>query len=274
MLAAIVSTMDPFRVLKALRQPPENTVGAFAITRVRPPGDIVHVFGMPLNYPQEKVVLQHGIQGAKETIMSTSPQEVAMMLRDAREFSGGNVLVAGLGLGVFPQLVEDRATSITVVEIEPAVVELVWDAVKGQAWSLVVGDAYDCIAATPQRFDFVYLDTWYGTSYSPDQLLVHLKNKALARRALRPHGRVVLWDEEGMRDQYIQDGATIRNMFIPSALTGKFESAARRMASDHPEGREFCEWLIARGGPLMVSPNEARVEMERILQRKERQIEP
>ena len=272
MLATAVSAMNPFDVLKALRQPPEGTAGALAIRRVRSPGEMVHIFGLPVSYREKKVVLQRSTPGAVETMMSTSPQEVSMMLKDARVFSGGHALVAGLGLGVLPQIIEERAASITVVEIEPTVVELVWDAVKGQTWNLVEGDAYEYIATAHQRFDFVYLDTWYGSSYSPDQLLTHLRNKALARRVLRPHGQVVIWDEEGMRDQYIQDGATIRKMFLLPALLGTFQKAAQRMASEQPEARDFCEWLVARGGPLMVSPDEARKEMGRILRRRERQI--
>src|SRR5262249_6892955 len=84
--------------------------------------DVADVFGRtcPLSRPFECRRLA-GPGG--RVWMSTMPQEVMMMLADARA-SRGHVLVGGLGLAVYPQLAQ-QATSFTIVERCGAVRDLV-----------------------------------------------------------------------------------------------------------------------------------------------------
>lgn len=94
-----------------------------------------------------------------QVIMSDTPDE----LRDLREFrrqATGRVLINGLGLGcaVEVALAKLDVISIDVIEIDPAVIELVQfgdDRVK-----IICADAYKWQAAHNERWNTVWHDIW------------------------------------------------------------------------------------------------------------------
>lgn len=75
----------------------------------------------------------------------------------------GDVLVGGLGLGVCHQPLIDNpdVTSVTIIELEQDVVDLVWDdCVKDDTFSIVVADFETWSPPEGSSFDTVWGDTW------------------------------------------------------------------------------------------------------------------
>ena len=100
--------------------------------------------------------------------MSDSGQERCMMFASAK-FAKGDVLVAGLGLAIYPQFVlalNRPVKSITIIENNQQIIDLIqtnWfkdeyrDKVKV---TIINSDIEDFLAETKEKFDTIYLDTW------------------------------------------------------------------------------------------------------------------
>lgn len=135
-------------------------------------------------------------KGRRYTWMSDSPQEVMLAKMDAKRFpsEGRRILVMGLGLGIFPQLVEGRYQEVVVLEISPAVVKAVWDHVAGGNWRLVVGDAWRAHRLFRRgTFDHVYADIW--SEINSDNHEAYKAMKKLARFKLGAK-KTVCWAED------------------------------------------------------------------------------
>jgi hypothetical protein len=111
--------------------------------------------------------------------MSDTPLEQAGLLYPLT-FAHGNVLVFGLGLGLYPYLLAKHnksVDSITIVEKEKDVVDLVFPHIKRAMMNVIVMDAEQFIelqtsdswvvAVTGKKypiinpkFDFIYIDIW------------------------------------------------------------------------------------------------------------------
>ncbi|WGL53396.1 hypothetical protein P5P86_06090 [Nocardioides sp. BP30] len=121
--------------------------------------------------------------------------------------NAGSVLIGGLGLGftLAATLADPRVSEVTVVEIEPALVDWLRDGTVPHGPALLadprvtvtVADVALALAeAAPSAYDLVLLDVDNGPGY-----LVHDTNAGLyrapaleeARRATRPGGMVVVW---------------------------------------------------------------------------------
>ena len=75
----------------------------------------------------------------------------------------GDVLVGGLGIGMIHQALIDNpnVTSVTVVEIEQDVVDLVWEhCAKDESFTLVVADFETWNPPEGSSFDTVWADSW------------------------------------------------------------------------------------------------------------------
>lgn len=107
----------------------------------------------------------------------------------------GRVLVMGLGLGFFPVLLRDNpfVKSITIVERDKGIAELVYEHIKTKKTSLEVLDGQTYLKETSKAFDFIFIDVW-GT------LLDVLKEvdywTGLASSRLTPSGKVYCWLQE------------------------------------------------------------------------------
>lgn len=102
--------------------------------------------------------------------MSWHPLEVLTVWRDSRHFRGGKrILVAGLGLGVFQQLVESRYEEVWTVDVNRRMAPPVFEMMREKNWRLVIGDAYQFTRLFRNgTFDAVYFDIWKdfpGVSY-------------------------------------------------------------------------------------------------------------
>jgi len=88
----------------------------------------------------------------------------------------GDILIAGLGLGVIhiPLLESDDVTSVTVVESEQDVIDLVWDnCAKDDRFTIVHADIHTW---TPDRtWDVGWFDTWLTTDYDEDGNIIGIE---------------------------------------------------------------------------------------------------
>lgn len=129
--------------------------------------------------------------------MSDVPQERLMMFNNAAH-SSGRILVGGLGLGMYPQYAMPKASSITIIEANPAVRNLVEPIVK------VAADAHH-VALDVQisevgswlstqsalQYDTIFLDTWETLDASHLPMVNRLRDQAVQH--LAANGRVLLW---------------------------------------------------------------------------------
>jgi|TARA_R100000455_G_C6201388_1_gene72044 hypothetical protein len=75
----------------------------------------------------------------------------------------GDILIGGLGIGMvhIPLLASDDVTSVTVVESEQAVIDLVWDhCAKDDRFTLVHDDIHTWTPPAGSSWDVGWFDTW------------------------------------------------------------------------------------------------------------------
>ncbi|MCX6363956.1 MAG: hypothetical protein NTW58_07280 [Actinobacteria bacterium] len=129
------------------------------------------------------------------------------------------VLIGGLGLGyaLDEALADERVAHVSVAEYEPTIVRWFRALGEGRAEraaageragraSIALADVADVLAAHPEGFDLVSLDTDNGPEWLVREANAGLYTEAgvrLARRALRPGGAVVFWspDRYAARDE-------------------------------------------------------------------------
>ena len=106
--------------------------------------------------------LQRAEAGSWATWMSVTDMEIGTMADQVRE-ARGHVLVGGLGMGVYPALVIEHQLieSITVVENDPEVIEIVGPYVE-EMGATIICDDLELYAATAGagRFDYIFVDIW------------------------------------------------------------------------------------------------------------------
>lgn len=144
--------------------------------------------------PGRYVALNHGGQ----VVMSTTPMELRTTRPGVRE-ARGHVLIGGLGLGIVARAVRTlrRVTSVTVVEIEPAVVALVAPTLPAGI-DVVEGDVTAWTPPDGTRYDAVWLDIWPNVPNGDDWHLM----KTLRRRWRRwapAAGSIQCWREAQAR---------------------------------------------------------------------------
>ena len=159
--------------------------------------------------------------------MSDVPQERLMMYNNARQ-SRGRVLVGGLGLGLYAQYALPYVDSLTIVEADSVILNVISPLVRiaAQAANVPVstrrGDIADFLSAPPpeDRYDTIFLDTWDTIDAAILPQVNALRDMAI--KHLAPGGQVLLWGYGWM-------------------LT-LFEVACRALLIPKPEVR--LEWLV------------------------------
>ena len=157
----------------------------------------VNVFGQPMRVaaPLECRLL---FDPEGRLWMSDTPQERIMMCNNGRH-SQGNVLVGGLGLGLFLQYAVfgavGQATSFTVIERSPVVRDIVEPTLSMSLdvpFEVRTGDvaAYMSRPVTI-RYDTIFLDTWDTLDAAHLPSVNYLRDLAL--RHLATEGRLLLW---------------------------------------------------------------------------------
>ena len=128
------------------------------------------------------------------TWMSGAPDECLAMESMARR-SSGDVLIGGLGLGILAWLCAARSsvTSVTVVELQQSVVNLIAPVISHTKITITRGDVWQYIEQTSHKFDFVALDTWPDVGSAVQESSTA---KTRAARVLSNRGMVRTWLDE------------------------------------------------------------------------------
>jgi hypothetical protein len=143
--------------------------------------------------------------------MSDTIQERCMM-HAAAKLARGKVLVGGLGLAIYPQLVfhmQRPIESITILEQNANVIELVqepWQKtlnnLQKQQVLIVEGTIEDYLQQTEESFDTFYFDTWEDCD---PRFLPHVNYLIqLALSKCTPTGQIQCWGYAQMVDTFVE----------------------------------------------------------------------
>lgn len=108
--------------------------------------------GMPLDRQKYARLLING------SVMMTDAEFERRTNAEFMREAHGDVLIAGLGLGLILDPVVKRCDSVTVVEINPDVIALV--APQFQNVSVIHGDILKWSPAKEAKYDTIYFDIW------------------------------------------------------------------------------------------------------------------
>jgi hypothetical protein len=136
--------------------------------------------------PTRIVVLEEDRQ---TTWMSDTPLEYHTN-EEAIRRARGRVLEVGLGIGLFTFHVRDKpeVESVTVVEQEREVADIVYPQIASVKTDLVVMEGFQFLRSTARRFDFIHLDVWPIYNYEGAEQFIEA-----AKDRLLPGGEVSVW---------------------------------------------------------------------------------
>lgn len=132
--------------------------------------------------------------------MTVTPNEINTIQPAVRE-SHGKVLTYGLGLGyyAFHCLLKEDVTSVTVVEKNPAVIEIFTKHLlpffpRREALTIIEADAFDYAASVMpgEGYDTVFTDLWHDVA---DGILLYQRMKSLEA----PGPRYLYWIEKTLK---------------------------------------------------------------------------
>jgi hypothetical protein len=174
------------------------------VTITHAESDVFDVWGKKVRLKKPLRFAMLKIDG--QTVMSETPQEVGAMKKDASK-AKGRALVAGLGLGVILNYMRRKCSVIDVVEPNQQVIDAYREYRGGkiQYDNLYKTTIEDFLLAPPRppRYDFVYLDTWYGLD---SEYLPHINwMTEKAKPFLRKGGRVASWGYDWMVKHHVED---------------------------------------------------------------------
>ena len=126
--------------------------------------------------------------------MSADQAEVSGMDAHAKA-AYGDVLIAGLGLGILPWLAakNPNVKTITVVEIRHEVIQLIAPVVANEKIEIVSGDVWDHIDESPGAYDFIDLDIWPDVGRA---VMSIDETRSGCSKALKSDGIVQTWMDE------------------------------------------------------------------------------
>jgi len=127
--------------------------------------------------------------------MSDTPMEQEA-LRIPSLVARGDVLIVGLGLGLLPTLIKIRnemVDSITIIERNREVANLVYNKIKSRKSSLLLNDGESYLSVPGRKFDFIFIDVW-GSITAPMKEIDHWTE--LAKGRLKEGGEVRCWLQE------------------------------------------------------------------------------
>lgn len=134
--------------------------------------------------PQGEYVRLLDTSKLNEVVMSNTPMEKRTNAEFMRK-AHGDILIAGLGIGMLPISLQDRDTvrSITVIEKELEVIELITDQLSFKSKVKIIHE--DIYLYRPERtFDCIYIDIWNYINSDVYKDMLFLKDGF--RRYLKP----------------------------------------------------------------------------------------
>lgn len=139
------------------------------------------------------------IKEGHRLLMSDSPQEMFLQY-DAYKNAKGRVLTAGLGLGLYANMIakKDNVKEVIVVEIDKDIIKLAKP--KNKKIKVIQGDIWNFIRKTKEKFDYAYIDIHYHTGEWEYKQTVLPMKKIFDKRF--PNMPVDFWGEKEMETQY------------------------------------------------------------------------
>lgn len=159
-------------------------------------------------------LVRRDADGTKSLLMSDCPAEMFYHY-DAFNAAHGRVLVGGLGLGMYANMISHKkdVCEVVVVEIDPDVITLTGKYLnhKGRKVKVVKADLWKyLLGGRGGEFDFIYIDIYYATSAHE-----YLATVAPMRKILKAKYRGVpamFWAEEEMKSQINPEGRWEKEM--------------------------------------------------------------
>ena len=137
---------------------------------------------------QFKILKENGEIWMSNTLMEVRTHQEAISR------AKGNILVAGLGLGMFLTAIKDKkeVNKITVIEKSKEVIELIGKYYQDKKIEIVNADIFKY--QTKEKFDFIWLDIWPYICNDNLQEMEFLKNKFSKNSK-----DILCWSEEILR---------------------------------------------------------------------------
>lgn len=113
----------------------------------------------------------------------------------AVEAARGDVLIGGLGIGLLPTLIKEKASikSIDIVELHQEVIDLVFHQIATAKMRGVCDNIFHYLDTTDKRYDFIHIDIWSSLT-APIREIDEAGRRA--QRCLKPDGTVWCWLQE------------------------------------------------------------------------------
>ena len=125
------------------------------------------------NYWQEYLALKNESHDSYTVLLKDSVKTYMPIMQDSEaeyneqqwlwDNATGDVLIAGLGIGFVNEVLiaNDNITSVTIVEIEQDVVDLVWEhCAKEDRFTLIIDDIETWDIPSDSSWDIAWFDTW------------------------------------------------------------------------------------------------------------------
>jgi len=150
------------------------------------------------------MVLSRKSSSYNDCVMSDAEYE-KITNREIVNVARGNVLIAGLGIGMIliPLLKDKGVKKITVVEKEKDLIDLIFPKIKKHDKSnkleIIHSDINDLELPKEQKFDVIYFDIWDNVCGDNYEQMKNLKKKFRKNRA--KGSTVLCWEEESTRSQ-------------------------------------------------------------------------
>lgn len=171
----------------------DEKIGDWRIETVEIPEDYARMRNFFIKNPLMKLeggIYKKLINRIDGVVMSNTPMERKTHI-EAINKAKGNVLVAGLGLGMYLQNIKDKeeVTSITVIEKSKEVIELIAKYFKDCQKIKIINE--DIFNYTPDiKFEFAFLDIW--SDISEDNLVEF----DILREKFKDIPEIICWSED------------------------------------------------------------------------------
>ncbi len=168
----------------------KNTILKGTLIRTYYPGGTFYHDTLNRDFPIVRLT-----EEGKATWMSDTPMEQEG-LRIPSMIARGDILIVGLGLGLLPTLIKMRnemVDSITIIEKNQEVANLVYSKIKSRKTSLLLNDGESYLSVPGRKFDFIFIDIW-GSITAPIKEIDHWTD--LAKGRLKEKGEVRCWLQE------------------------------------------------------------------------------
>lgn len=156
-----------------------------------------------IEYP----VLEQWDVGGWFTWMSATPDECSAMKSLAKDASG-RVLIGGMGLGILPWLCAAKplVNSVTVVELQQGVIDLVGPVITHPKIAIVQDDVWGYLTSTAEKYDYIGLDIWPDIGRA---VIQSASARSAALSALTRSGVARAWLDE-IADRFTQKDTVLK----------------------------------------------------------------